>query len=901
MTCPTAYGIYIEIPVTGDTYISADSPNTNYGNVNGYPGLPVSGYGTPEGEEGIRRTLLYFDFSPIVSMEPGWKTKIYNAELIMYQRDGWINTTIMDLHILNGPWNELTVTWNTTPSFSSDAVASWNTAGPTWMAFTGLNNLISNWANGIEENYGFLIKLRNESEGSDHFNSKEMIPDWQQIPNHLSIEYEIVPTIPNILVSPTSHNFGSTNVESSSPPRTFTISNTGTSDLHILGMALSDTTNYSLNVNGGLNPCGSATPTIISNGSCTITVTFNPSAIGQKDASLTINSDDPDTPTENVLLTGFGAYSKYHITQITDNTYDDLEPKINNNKYVVWYGYNGSDYEIFFYDSTSIVQLTDNSSEDSNPRINDQGYIVWQGYVNTDRVIFVYDGIETIQVSGVSWDNRDPQINNNGNVVWWGNDGNNYEIFLYNGVDTTSITDNSINDYKPQINKNGQIVWYGGSGLSSEIYFYNGTNITKITDNGYVDQGHQISDNGSIVWHGSDGGDIEIFLFDGLSIIQITNNPYDDNYPQINSSGHITWTGYDGSDWEIFLYDGKNVTQITDNSFDDYLPQINDSEYVVWYGYDGSDWEVFLYDGSNIVQISDNNYDDWYPCINDYGYVVWQGYVGSDWEIFLAKPDNPNISVTPNFYDFSPIVVGTSSAPQTFTISNTGTADLNISEMALSDTTNYTLDVNGGTNPCGNTTPTINPDSNCTVTVSFNPSSAGQKDASLIISSDDPDTPTLNVPLSGIGVTINKIEVHVDIKPGTCPNKFILPKKIRDIWWKLPVAILGTEDFDVTTIDPASIRITREGVEGEVAPVRSAYEDVATPYEGELCGCHDLNGDGFMDMILKFKRKQLARILDLYEVAGQTIPLTITGNLKAEHGGTPIEGQDCIKVKLRRY
>jgi hypothetical protein len=71
-------------------------------------------------------------------------------------------------------------------------------------------------------------------------------------------------------------------------------------------MSLSDTINYTLDVNGGTDPCGSTTPTIASDGSCTVTITFNPSSIGQKDATLTVNSDDPDMPTLNVLLTGIG-------------------------------------------------------------------------------------------------------------------------------------------------------------------------------------------------------------------------------------------------------------------------------------------------------------------------------------------------------------------------------------------------------------------------------------------------------------------------------------------------------------------------------------------------------------------------------------------------------------------
>jgi hypothetical protein len=136
-----------------------------------------------------------------------------------------------------------------------------------------------------------------------------------------------------------------------------------------------------------------------------------------------------------------------------------------------------------------------------------------------------------------------------------------------------------------------------------------------------------------------------------------------------------------------------------------------------------------------------------------------------------------------------------------------------------------------------------------------------------------------------------EIPVFVDIKPGSCPNP--LNKKSKGV---LPVAVLGTEDFDVTTIDPDTIQLTREGVMGGVAPIRWSYEDVATPFEGKLCDCHDLEGDGYIDLTLKFSIPELVEELDLCPLDGKTIPLTITGNLKEEEGGMLIEGKDCILV-----
>lgn len=160
----------------------------------------------------------------------------------------------------------------------------------------------------------------------------------------------------------------------------------------------------------------------------------------------------------------------------------------------------------------------------------------------------------------------------------------------------------------------------------------------------------------------------------------------------------------------------------------------------------------------------------------------------------------------------------------------------------------------------------------------------------------DPDANEILVDVGDpVSITVAVFAVFVDIKPGSCPNPFNLKSKKL-----LPVAVLGTEGFDVTKIDPDTIQLSREGIEEGVPPIRWSYEDVATPFTGELCGCHDLNGDGLLDLTLKFKTQELVETLNLDDVAGDTIPLTLTGNLKEEYGGTPIRGQDCIRIKKKK-
>jgi len=139
---------------------------------------------------------------------------------------------------------------------------------------------------------------------------------------------------------------------------------------------------------------------------------------------------------------------------------------------------------------------------------------------------------------------------------------------------------------------------------------------------------------------------------------------------------------------------------------------------------------------------------------------------------------------------------------------------------------------------------------------------------------------------------VQQIPVYFDVKPGSCPNPINPGKK-----GVTPVAILGTKDFDVMTIDPATVELTLEDMDEGVSPLRWNYEDVATPFDSidDEC-CHDLNGDGYTDLTLKFDTQELVSTLGLEDHTGMTIQLKVMGNLMEEFGGTPIMGEDCVWI-----
>jgi hypothetical protein len=145
-------------------------------------------------------------------------------------------------------------------------------------------------------------------------------------------------------------------------------------------------------------------------------------------------------------------------------------------------------------------------------------------------------------------------------------------------------------------------------------------------------------------------------------------------------------------------------------------------------------------------------------------------------------------------------------------------------------------------------------------------------------------------------VAIPRIYVNVDIKPGSWPNP--LNKGSKGV---ISVAICGTEDFDVMTIDPASVMMFVEGVEEGVCPLRWSWEDVATPYVDETPedpDGHEETADGYMDLVLKYDTPEVVETLGLCNYEDWTyVMLFLRGKLLEEEGGTPIEGFDWVRIQ----
>lgn len=129
--------------------------------------------------------------------------------------------------------------------------------------------------------------------------------------------------------------------------------------------------------------------------------------------------------------------------------------------------------------------------------------------------------------------------------------------------------------------------------------------------------------------------------------------------------------------------------------------------------------------------------------------------------------------------------------------------------------------------------------------------------------------------------------LFVDIHPGSCPN--IVFPGLGD---NTIVALLGSENVDVTEIDIPSIRFN-----GRTIPHQSSsFTDVATPFIGTDPACHDENGDGSVDLVFNFKTDDFADALGLQLKRGQTTPVIVTGIVKTSSDDQYFTGQDFVVV-----
>ena len=123
---------------------------------------------------------------------------------------------------------------------------------------------------------------------------------------------------------------------------------------------------------------------------------------------------------------------------------------------------------------------------------------------------------------------------------------------------------------------------------------------------------------------------------------------------------------------------------------------------------------------------------------------------------------------------------------------------------------------------------------------------------------------------SSVAITLPPIPVEIDIKPGSWPNAINLGSN-----GVIPVAILTTETFDATSVDPSTVQLEGLGV-----AVRGKSEKL-------LANEEDVDEDSDIDLVLKIETENLE------PGAWQSGPVVLTGET---NDGQAIEGWDEIII-----
>lgn len=171
-----------------------------------------------------------------------------------------------------------------------------------------------------------------------------------------------------------------------------------------------------------------------------------------------------------------------------------------------------------------------------------------------------------------------------------------------------------------------------------------------------------------------------------------------------------------------------------------------------------------------------------------------------------AAAPQPNLEVVPADFDFGSVTDGNADkvSPLEVTIRNAGNAALSVSAIELSDATNFSLDLNGGAQPCASSAPTIAAGTSCTVMVEFTPPpppAYATYPADLTIRSNDPATPIFDLALLGTLEDINAISVKIN-QIDACPR----PGTVT-----IYVSVNDQGGFTVDSLGPSDFAITEAG------------------------------------------------------------------------------------------
>ena len=552
-------------------------------------------------------------------------------------------------------------------------------------------------------------------------------------------------TDPRIAVSLCVYDFGTANVGDSSYPKEIRIYNFGGSNLTINSISFTDGTHFSLNLNGGANPCTQLPKTLSPGSFCSFEVTFTPQSNGDISTQLVIQSNDPLNGNYTIELTGEGIGPEIYVYP---NPIDFKSVAVGSTSSLLVTVRNNGSLNLLInsvqLSGDSVFSISnDNCSNKTLQPLSSCSLTVnfsptaLQNY-QASLIINSNDPSSptSVPVMGTGATNEpniviNPTFHDFGNVFIGAN-----KVFSSFTVENTGLVDLNITN-----------IYITGS-ADFRINYTTCTNaVLGPNQTCFIDVVFSPSSAGSktgtlnIDSNDPDTPTLTANLTgNGVLPPDIDVNPLSIDFGNVNVGGSATRTltisNLGSSDLEILYVGGLTLPLSISPGQTNPCPSTSSVPFTL------APSQSCTYDitfspsqaGQVNVQLTINSND---PDENPlYINIVGVG----------ISSDNPLISVDPASIDFGVQGIGTRSQSSRITVSNIGGQPLSVNSATLTDTNNFIITLD---NCSGNQ---LQSGDICYIDVAFEPSQMGIINASLIIDSNDPANPSFSISLSGEGI-----------------------------------------------------------------------------------------------------------------------------------------------------
>ena len=581
-------------------------------------------------------------------------------------------------------------------------------------------------------------------------------------------------------------DFGEQNVGSGSVTHTFTIENSGDAELTISEIT-SDSSDFAVN--------GPQASTLASGSSTTFTVAFDPDSIGEKTALISISNNDSDenpftfaiqgTCTEItfnfiehvISTTDIGSKRVYAGDIDGDGDMDVVSASTFNdqiNEKVSWHENTAGDGSSWI--STKISTSQHNQSVVYVDDINNDGYqdilsgwhdcntylggacLNWYqndgnanpGFSKEVKITSNIKGVYSLVAGDIDGDGDKDVItasHYDNTVAWYENNNGDGSAWSQNVITTSA--DGTLSVYSVDLDRDGDmdviaaytdsntVAWFENDGnpdpafdehiISNSVDSARMVFAEDINGDGYIDIIATSPADDSILWFKNNGNSSSTFSIDAISITfegatSVSAGDMDNDGDMdivVSSPDLISWFENNGSLSPTFTKHDISTNIYSAKSL--YLVDID------------GDGALDIIAGATVNNLS------WWENPLPTAPTSEINLKGNN--ISIVNGDtSPSISDDTDFGE-QDISIGT--ATHTFTIENSGNADLMITEIT-SDSTDFIIS--------GPASSTVAASSNATFTIAFAPTTIGEKNAVITISSNDPYENPFTFSVQGTGV-----------------------------------------------------------------------------------------------------------------------------------------------------